>query len=70
MDFLWPLPLVRANEKRSEITDRYFSFPAILVVDPSSRLRSPLQKRDNGIPLITIEYNSVSVIFQQDSVVF
>ena len=29
----------------------------------------PLQKRANDIPLITIEYHSVSMIFQQDSVV-
>ena len=29
----------------------------------------PLQKRVNGIPLISTEYHSVSMIFQQDTVV-
>ena len=28
-----------------------------------------LTKKSNGIPLITIEYHSVSMVFQQDSVV-
>ena len=31
--------------------------------------KKPFPKRANGIPLITIEYNSVSMLFQQDSVV-
>ena len=62
-----PFLQVKSARRNVSLQCCHFSVSLFHIVTESPD--AALTKRDNGLPLITIEYHSVSMIFQQDSVV-